>query len=89
MRFFPSLAATLNQLLTVDGFYVGALQAGTVGYGSGLTQAAVDRRLIATTAKPPQLDKFYSVAEAPVRAAEFSELDWTENMVWKDVKREA
>ena len=32
--------------------------------------------------KPPQLDEFFSVAEAPLRAAEFVELGWTEDTVW-------
>jgi uncharacterized damage-inducible protein DinB len=38
--------------------------------------------LAGTTLKPPQLDEFYSVAEAPLRVAEFSELGWTEATVW-------
>ncbi len=38
--------------------------------------------LSATGVKPPQLDEFYSVAEAPLRAAEFTELGWTEESVW-------
>jgi uncharacterized damage-inducible protein DinB len=38
--------------------------------------------LAGTTLKPPQLDEFYSVAEAPLRAGEFSELGWTERTVW-------
>jgi uncharacterized damage-inducible protein DinB len=39
--------------------------------------------LSATVVKPPQLDEFYSVAEAPLRASEFSELGWTEATVWE------
>ena len=35
-----------------------------------------------TAIKPPQLDEFYSIAEAPLRAAEFFELGWTEADVW-------
>ena len=35
-----------------------------------------------TTVKPPQLDEFYSEAEAPLRAAEFAELGWSEASVW-------
>ena len=35
-----------------------------------------------TRVKPPQLDEFYSVAEAPLRAAEFAALGWTEETVW-------
>lgn len=36
----------------------------------------------ATTRKPPQLDEFFSIAEAPLRAAEFTDLGWTEETVW-------
>jgi uncharacterized damage-inducible protein DinB len=39
--------------------------------------------LSATDVKPPQLDEFYSVGEAPLRAAEFTELGWTEDTVWR------
>ncbi len=38
--------------------------------------------LSGTGVKPPQLDEFYSVAEAPLRAAEFAALGWTEETVW-------
>lgn len=38
--------------------------------------------LSGTSVKPPQLDEFYSIAEAPLRAAEFAELGWTEADVW-------
>ena len=38
--------------------------------------------LAGTTVKPPQLDEFFSIAEAPLRAAEFDELGWTEETVW-------
>ena len=38
--------------------------------------------LSATSVKPPQLDEFYSVAEAPLRAEEFAALGWTEETVW-------
>jgi len=38
--------------------------------------------LSGTSVKPPQLDEFYSVAEAPLRAGEFAELGWTEEAVW-------
>jgi uncharacterized damage-inducible protein DinB len=38
--------------------------------------------LAGTTLKPPQLDEFFSIAEAPLRAGEFSELGWTEATVW-------
>jgi uncharacterized damage-inducible protein DinB len=39
--------------------------------------------LSATRVAPPQLDEFFSIDEAPLRAAEFSELGWTEQTVWK------
>ena len=29
-----------------------------------------------------QLDEFFSIAEAPLRAVEFAELGWTEETVW-------
>jgi len=144
--FFPSIAATLNHILTVDWFYVDALEGGTLGpaawadevpcptvAGWRAAQATVDRRLLAvcdrltdadfdvivhvhrgtrtqterrdrlllhlfqhqihhrgqahamlssTSIKPPQLDEFYSIAEAPLRAAEFAELGWTESAIW-------
>jgi uncharacterized damage-inducible protein DinB len=38
--------------------------------------------LSATEIGPPQLDEFFSAAEAPLRAAEFAELGWTEHAVW-------
>jgi uncharacterized damage-inducible protein DinB len=38
--------------------------------------------LSGTSVKPPQLDEFFSIAEAPLRAAEFAELGWTERTVW-------
>jgi uncharacterized damage-inducible protein DinB len=31
---------------------------------------------------PPQLDEFFSAGEAPLRAAEFADLGWTEEAVW-------
>ncbi|MGX1322941.1 putative damage-inducible protein DinB [Bradyrhizobium sp. USDA 377] len=36
-----------------------------------------------TTVAPPQLDEFFAEGEAPLRAAEFAELGWTEETVWK------
>ena len=39
--------------------------------------------LSGTAVKPPQLDEFFAVAEAPLRAAEFSSLGWTEETVWR------
>ena len=38
--------------------------------------------LSATAVKPPQLDEFFSIAEAPLRAVEFDSLGWTEATVW-------
>lgn len=38
--------------------------------------------LSGTRVKPPQLDEFYSVAEAPLRADEFAALGWTEATIW-------
>jgi uncharacterized damage-inducible protein DinB len=38
--------------------------------------------LSATGVSPPQLDEFFSTAEAPLRTAEFAELGWTEETVW-------
>jgi uncharacterized damage-inducible protein DinB len=38
--------------------------------------------LSATAVAPPQLDEFFSIAEAPLRAAEFEDLGWTEETVW-------
>jgi uncharacterized damage-inducible protein DinB len=35
-----------------------------------------------TGVAPPQLDEFYSIAEAPLRADEFAELGWMEETVW-------
>ncbi len=39
--------------------------------------------LSGTTVAPPQLDEFFSIAEAPLRAEEFANLGWTEETVWK------
>jgi uncharacterized damage-inducible protein DinB len=33
---------------------------------------------------PPQLDEFFSFGEAPLRAREFAELGWSEEMVWSE-----
>ena len=38
--------------------------------------------LSGTGVAPPQLDEFFSIGEAPLRAAEFAALGWTEAMVW-------
>src|ERR1700685_667451 len=58
--FFPSIQATLNHILTIDRFYVDALEGGTLGPAAWAdpipcptlselrpAQAEVDRRLIA------------------------------------------
>ena len=148
VSFFPSIQATLNHILTIDWFYVDALEGGTLGPAAWANpipcpaigelqteQEAVDRRLIAwcdamdeagpdriirvnrikrvqveranrlllhlfqhdihhrgqvhamlsgTRIKPPQLDEFFSIAEAPLRANEFAELGWTEQTVWNE-----
>jgi uncharacterized damage-inducible protein DinB len=39
--------------------------------------------LSGTPVAPPQLDEFFSIAEAPLRAAEFTELRWTEADIWR------
>lgn len=36
-----------------------------------------------TSVPPPQLDEFFSAEEAPLRAAEFATLGWTEDTVWE------
>ena len=38
--------------------------------------------LSGTSVPPPQLDEFFPEGEAPLRAAEFSALGWTEAAVW-------
>jgi uncharacterized damage-inducible protein DinB len=38
--------------------------------------------LSATSVCPPQLDEFFAEGEAPLRAAEFEELGWTEDEIW-------
>jgi uncharacterized damage-inducible protein DinB len=39
--------------------------------------------LSATGVAPPQLDEFFAAGEAPLRAGEFAELGWTEEIVWE------
>ena len=39
--------------------------------------------LSGTSVKPPQLDEFFSAAEAPLRVSEFDSLGWTEATVWE------
>lgn len=38
--------------------------------------------LSGSSVSPPQLDEFFSVGEAPLRAAEFRVLGWTEDTIW-------
>jgi uncharacterized damage-inducible protein DinB len=38
--------------------------------------------LSGTAVKPPQLDEFFSIAEASLRAGEFDSLGWSEETVW-------
>lgn len=38
--------------------------------------------LSGTRIKPPQLDEFFSMADAPLRAPELAALGWTEETVW-------
>ncbi|MGA8195872.1 MAG: DinB family protein [Acetobacteraceae bacterium] len=40
--------------------------------------------LSGTRVPPPQLDEFFAVAEAPLRASEFAQLGWTEAGIWRD-----
>ena len=40
--------------------------------------------LSGTAVPPPQLDEFFSFAEAPLRAAEYGELGWTEATIWRE-----
>jgi uncharacterized damage-inducible protein DinB len=40
--------------------------------------------LSGTRVAPPQLDEFFSIAEAPLRAAEFAALGWTEATIWRE-----
>jgi uncharacterized damage-inducible protein DinB len=38
--------------------------------------------LAGTNVPPPQLDEFFSIGEAPLRADEFAALGWTEATIW-------
>lgn len=42
----------------------------------------VHAMLAGTSVAPPQLDEFFCVGEAHLRAKEFAELGWTEETVW-------
>ncbi len=151
--FFPSIKATLNHILTVDWYYLEALERSRAGLpphedpdrhfepeepfddcaALARAQHEADRRLIAyceslddarlddavlvprrkgivrdrarrilahlfehqihhrgqahamlagTRVKPPQLDEFFCTEEAPLRAADFAELGFTEERIW-------
>ncbi|MES2261010.1 MAG: DinB family protein [Pseudomonadota bacterium] len=43
----------------------------------------VHAMLSGTDVAPPQLDEFYSQGEAGLRAQDFAELGWTEELIWK------
>ena len=38
--------------------------------------------LAGTAIRPPQLDEFFPIEEAPLRASEFHDLGWTEETIW-------
>ncbi|QJI40348.1 damage-inducible protein DinB [Pseudomonas sp. ADAK2] len=38
--------------------------------------------LSGTSVKPPQLDEFFSAGESGLRAEDFAELGWTEELIW-------
>jgi uncharacterized damage-inducible protein DinB len=40
--------------------------------------------LAGTRVPPPQLDEFFPVGEAALRAAEFAEVGWTEAEIWRE-----
>nr|WP_262373149.1 DinB family protein [Pseudomonas prosekii] len=42
----------------------------------------VHAMLSGTTVTPPQLDEFFCVGEAGLRAEDFAELGWTEELIW-------
>jgi uncharacterized damage-inducible protein DinB len=43
----------------------------------------VHAMLSGTAIEPPQLDEFFAAGEAPLRAAEFAALGWTEDTIWE------
>ena len=68
-------------------FFAVALVLGLVavaGVSLDLHRGQAHAMLSATTQAPPQLDEFFAEAEAPLRAAEFADLGWTEQTVWGD-----
>jgi len=44
----------------------------------------VHAMLSGTTVKPPQLDDFYCVGDAPLRAGDFAALGFTEAAIWRE-----
>ena len=42
----------------------------------------VHAMLSSTSVQPPQLDEFFCVGEASLRAEDFAELGWTEALIW-------
>jgi len=93
--FFPSIRATLNQIVTVDWMYAVAILR-----RKGRVEEALHRllahafehqvhhrgqahaMLAGTAVAPPQLDEFFCANEAGLRAADFAELGFSEEMVW-------
>ena len=83
---------TLNRIYVVELFYVDALVGGWLGPKAwedpvpcpsvAEPKCAQAAMLSETVIKPPQLDEFFSVAEAPLRAIEFGRLGWSEETVW-------
>ena len=56
---------------------------GTAVVGSSLTPLYSRAPVTAgTRVKPPQLDEFFCTEEASLRAVDFAELGFTEEMVW-------
>ncbi len=47
----------------------------------------VHAMLSGTSVKPPQLDEFFCTGEAPMRAADFAELGFTEAAIWGERSR--
>mgnify|MGYP000055284450 CR=1 FL=1 len=148
INFFPSIIHTLNHILTVDWFYVSAMEGRPIGLSAfepeipfavfadlEREQRAIDRRLIdhcrqldaeilvrvidiprrdhvqvdrtdrialhlfqhqihhrgqvhamlsGTSVRPPQLDEFFpgDPAEQALRRADFSELGFSETLIW-------
>ena len=71
--FFPSIKATLNHNLTVDWFYIDALERSLAGRPVMLSGTAL---------APPQLDDFFCANDAPLRVADFAALGFSEAAIW-------